>query len=441
MTIKKIAVIGLGKLGACHAAVMAYKGFNVIGADINREFVDKINRGEAPVFESGLQTLIDSCANRLKATTDVAFAVKNSDVTFVIVPTPSDEEGRFSMEYALKAAEKIGEGLKESEAKFPVVVMTSTVMPGDTKEKFVPTLEKFSGKKLNKDFGVCYSPEFIALGTVIRDMLSPDMILIGESNKHAGDIIQSIYKKSCDNKPHFARMNFVNAELTKISVNTYITTKISYANMLAQVCSKISGADSDVVLGAVGKDSRIGNKYLKGGLTFGGPCFPRDNIAFSKVAEDVDVDPIMARATDHMSHAHTRYVANMVEKHIDGKKKVAILGLSYKPNTPVVDVSPSLALAREIIKKGLEVFAYDPAAMDNAKNVLSNITYCKSMKETVSDADVVIVCTAWEEFLSLSPKDVKKDAVVIDCWRVLKREVWKDRVLVRLGVSEFSNYL
>jgi len=433
---KKIAVIGLGKLGACHAAVMAYKGFEVIGADINQNFVDAINNKKAPVIESGLQELISKSENRLKATTNVAEAVKNSEVTFVIVPTPSDEEGRFSMEYALKAANEIGKGLKESTAKYPVIVMTSTVMPGDTGSKFVPTLEKSSGKKINQDFGVCYSPEFIALGTVVRDMLNPDMILIGESNEKAGDIIQSIYEKSCDNKPYFARMNFVNAELTKISVNTYVTTKISYANMLAQVCSKIEGANSDVVLNAVGKDSRIGNKYLKGGLTFGGPCFPRDNIAFSKAAEDIGIDPIMAKATDQMNHCHTKFIADLVEKHIHGKTKVAILGLSYKPNTPVIDVSPSLALARELIKKDLQIFAYDPMAMENSKAVLSNIKYCQTMKECLSDANVIVICTTWEEFYKLTPQDVKQDAIIIDCWRILDQKLWKNnKNLIRLGVK------
>jgi UDPglucose 6-dehydrogenase len=432
---KKIAVIGLGKLGACHAAVMAYKGFEVVGADINQNFVDAINNGKAPVIENQLQDLIDKSGGRLKATTNVVEAVRNSEVIFVIVPTPSDEEGRFSMEYALKAAEKIGEGLKESKG-YPIVVMTSTVMPGDTGGKFVPVLEKASGKKMLKDFGVCYSPEFIALGSVVRDMLYPDMILIGQSDKKAGDIIQSIYEGSTENKPYFARMNFVNAELTKISVNTYVTTKISYANMLAQVCSKIPGADVDVVSNAVGQDSRIGIKYIKGGLAFGGPCFPRDNIAFGKVAEDVGIDPIMAKATDNMNHAHTKYIADLIETHLHGKKRVGVLGLSYKPNTPVIDVSPGIALVREITKKGLEVFAYDPLAMENAKKVISNINYCNSMAECLRGTDAIVICTSWPEFNSISPDDVGKDVAVIDCWRILDQEKWKNNSnLIRLGTK------
>ncbi len=433
----KIAVIGLGKLGSCHAAVMAFKGFEVIGADINQKFVDKINAGEAPVVETGLQELITNSGKRLSATTDVAKAVQHADVIFVIVPTPSDEEGRFSMEYALGAAQTIGEGLKTSTAKYPVVVMTSTVMPGDTGGKFAPTLEKFSGKKLGKDFGACYSPEFIALGSVVRDMLNPDMILIGESDKKSGDAIQSIYEKSCDNKPYFARMNFVNAELTKISVNSYITTKISYANTLAQICSKLSGANSDVVLEAVGKDSRIGNKYLKGGLAFGGPCFPRDNIAFSKVAQDVDVDSILAKAVDDANHYHTKFVANLVQKYAASKKKVGILGLSYKPQTPVIDVSPGIALARELLKSGLEIYAYDPLAMDNAKNTLPALKYCNSAKECIANSEIVFICTAWGEFAELTANDVaSKETTIVDCWRILKKDNWEGyKNMVKLGVG------
>ncbi len=434
----KIAVIGLGKLGSCHAAVMAYKGFEVVGADLNQKFVDKINSGIAPVIETGLQNLIDNCDKRLKATTKVSDAVKDSDVIFVIVPTPSDEEGRFSLNYSIDAAESIGEGLKTSTRPYPIVVMTSTVMPGDTGGKFVPAIEKFSGKKLGQHFGACYSPEFIALGSVVRDMLNPDMILIGESDKKSGDIIQSIYEKSCDNKPYFARMNFVNAELTKISVNSYVTTKISYANTLAQICSRIKGANSDTVLEAVGKDSRIGNKYLKGGLAFGGPCFPRDNIAFSKVAEDIGIDSILAKAVDSTNHYHTKFVASMVQQYANGKKKVGILGLSYKPQTPVIDVSPGIALARELLRHGLEVFAYDPMATENAKAVLSELKYCNNSKECIDNSEIIFICTAWPEFSKLKTQEISdKNLVIVDCWRILDNNEWKEYPnLVKLGVGQ-----
>src|SRR5262249_2828965 len=156
---------------------------------------------------------------------------------------------------------------------------TSTVMPGSTGGEIQAELERASGRKIGPDLGLAYNPEFIALGTVVRDMLRPDFILIGESDKQTGDLLEAIYERSCDNDPAIRRMSFVNAELTKISVNTYVTTKISYANMLAEMCDRLPGADVDVVSAAVGSDSRIGSKYIKGAIGYGGPCFPRDNKA------------------------------------------------------------------------------------------------------------------------------------------------------------------
>lgn len=428
----KISVIGLGKLGSCHAAVLAAKGYNVIGVDINEQFVAAINQGKAPVVEPDLQELISKNRERLTATTDTKEAISQTRASFVIVPTPSDSEGRFSMQYALTVAQAIGEGLRENN-EYHVVVMTSTVMPGDMESKFVPALEAASGKKAGKDFGVCYNPEFIALGSVVRNMLYPDMVLIGESDKKAGDFIQEIYESSVENQPHFARMNFVNAELTKISINTYITTKISYANMLGQVCSRLEGADASVVLNAVGSDSRIGVKYLRAGLSFGGPCFPRDNIAFTKVAEDIGLNPILPKATDAMNSYHTDFVAETIMKAMSsGTKKVAILGLAYKPNTPVIDVSPSIALARQLVANGIEVSAYDPLALENAKQELPNINYSSDFKTTIADADVIVVTLANDEFKTLTPSHIKPTAKLIDCCALFDHKVWGTN-LITLG--------
>jgi UDPglucose 6-dehydrogenase len=180
---------------------------------------------------------------------------------------------------------KIGKALARKNS-YHLVVLSSTVMPGAT-EKIRQMLEQTSGKRCGEEFGFCYNPEFIALGSVIRDMLNPDMLLIGESDERAGQILAGIYGNVCKSKPVVARMNFVNAELTKLSVNTYVTTKISYANMLAEICEKLPGADADVVTSALGLDSRIGRKYLKGALGYGGPCFPRDNVAFAALARSL----------------------------------------------------------------------------------------------------------------------------------------------------------
>src|SRR5687768_10090998 len=231
----KISVIGLGKLGSPLSAVLASKGFSIVGTDLHQPYVDSINAGQAPVDEPRLQELIEANRDRLRATMDAAAAVAKTDVTFIIVPTPSDDSGRFRNSHILTAMEAIGAGLRKKNG-YHVVVITSTVMPGSTGGEIRAALEVASGRRVGEQLGLCYNPEFIALGSVVRDMLSPDVILIGQSDVKAGDVLESIYDKACENKPVIQRMSFVNAELTKIAVNTFVTTKISYANMLAGLC-------------------------------------------------------------------------------------------------------------------------------------------------------------------------------------------------------------
>jgi UDPglucose 6-dehydrogenase len=242
-----------------------------------------IQEGRPPVKEPYLAEMIAANRERLSATENYEAAILSTEATFIIVPTPSEPDGTFTLRYVMSTAEKIGAALRKKQG-WHLVVLSSTVMPGSTGDRLLPALERHSGKKCGVDFGLCYNPEFIALGSVIRDMLKPDMILIGESDTRSGDILEKFYSGVCESNPQIQRMNFVNAELTKLSVNTFVTTKISYANMLAQVCETLPGADADVVTAALGCDSRIGPKYLKGALGYGGPCFPRDNVAFSALA-------------------------------------------------------------------------------------------------------------------------------------------------------------
>ena len=260
----KVCVIGLGKLGAPLSAVLASKGHEVIGVDRNPYFVDCINSGKAPVLEPQLQELIDASKGRLRATQSYDEAIPQTDISFVIVPTPSDETGVFTNAWVIDAVKSIGAALNGKD-HYHVVNITSTVMPGSTQGPIREALEAASGKTVGKDIGLCYNPEFIALGSVVRNMLYPDMILLGESDPRAGDVLEAVYKMSTENDPPVQRMNLINAEITKISVNTYVTTKISYANTLAELCEKLPGADVGVVTEALGKDTRIGRKYLSGG--------------------------------------------------------------------------------------------------------------------------------------------------------------------------------
>ncbi len=396
---------------------MAHKGHTVIGVDLNPAFVEALNEGRPPVNETGLEEMIRVNRERLTATLDYAEAIHSSDVTFIIVPTPSGPDGKFSMKYVLAAAEKIGAALRHKKS-WHLVSLCSTVMPGSTGGELLPALEAYSGKKCGVDFGLCYNPEFIALGSVIHDMLNPDMILIGESDERSGALLEEFYSGVCESGPRIQRMNFVNAELTKISVNTYVTTKISYANMLAEVCETIPGADVDTVTAAIGCDSRIGRKYLKGALGYGGPCFPRDNVAFSALARSNGAPALLAEATDQLNKRQVQRLAQLVTSRAAGRGTVGILGLSYKPNTEVVEESQGVALARQLLQSGARVSVFDPAATENARPQLPGAVFAASARECAGAADVLIVMTPWDEFRSLSAADLKQGVVLIDCWRL-----------------------
>jgi UDPglucose 6-dehydrogenase len=416
----KLSIIGLGKLGAPLSAVMAHKGHTIVGVDVNPVYVKAVNEGKAPVREPGLQEMIDANRARISATESYEDAILATDATFIIVPTPSESHGGFSLRYVVSAAERIGAALRKKKA-WHLVVLSSTVMPGSMDSTVRPVLEQSSGKTCCVDFGLCYNPEFIALGSVIRDMLKPDMILIGESDPRSGQILDDLYREVCESNPQIQRMNFVNAELTKLSVNTFVTTKISYANMLAQVCESLPGADVQVVTRAIGCDTRIGQKYLQGALGYGGPCFPRDNLAFAALARDHGAPALLAEATDQLNRRQVPRLAKMVMERLPEGGTAGVLGLSYKPGTEVIEESQGLALAKHLAQR-VSVVAYDPAAMDNARRELSGVEFASSPADCAAQADVLVITTPWPEFKTLTARDLKKGAAILDCWRILSRE-------------------
>ena len=422
----RISVIGLGKLGAPLAAVFASKGFRVIGTDLSRDYVDAINNGEAPVDEPRLQELISTSGALLTATLDLPGAVAATDVTFIIVPTPSDASGRFSNAAVLQALESVGAGIRRKDT-YHLVVVTSTVMPGSTGGEIRLALERHAGRQVGPALGLCYSPEFIALGSVVRDMLRPDMVLIGQSDTRAGDILAQLYETTCENRPVVQRMNFVNAELTKLAINTFVTNKISYANMLADICERLAGADVDVVTRAVGSDSRIGTKYLKGAIGYGGPCFPRDNVALSTLARSLGANALLAETTDAINRMQIERVLTAVESRFPGSGAIGILGLSYKPDTAVISESQGVFLLDRLLELGRHVVAYDPKALPAARQALrKSFDAAPSAAACVRAASLVVVMTPWPEFSQLD-KDVfarpGKRLTVIDCWRVLPTAV------------------
>lgn len=438
---ENISVIGLGKLGASMAAAFASQGFDVIGVDVIQQSIDRINSGCAPVQETGLDEMIAVNNERIRATLSHEDAVLNSDISFVIVPTPSDDKGSFSLQYAKWAFTEIGKALKKKSG-YHNVVLTSTVLPGSTRQALVPILERESGKMAGADFGVCYSPEFIALGSIINDFLNPDFTLIGELDDRCGSQLEELYSRVVANEAPSARMSLENAELAKISINTFVTTKITFANMLAEICEKIPGGDVDVVSNALGLDERIGRKYLTGSIGYGGPCFPRDNVALTYFADAIGVKAPLAETTDSMNRSIARKVADRIRPKLRNGATIAVLGLSYKPFSHVTEESQGVYVARQLAKGGFRVVAFDPLASEmDLDNIRRDIVVLDSVSECLAQSQAVLITTPDPAFKSLTAEDFANqwsEVLVFDFWRILAGELRdSDRIkYVGIGTSE-----
>lgn len=423
--IRRIAVAGLGKLGACIAATFAHRGFEVIGLEIDQAKVKAVNRRQAPVDEPMLPEIIAQAGSRLRATTQVSEAVEQSDATFFVPPTPSQPEGSFSNEYLLQALRSVAEAARARAKQRYVFVVNSTVTPGSCDAVFKPLLEDILQGRCGQDFGLCYNPEFIALGNVIRGLLEPDFVLIGESDPLSGALLEEVYKRFCLNAPPIERMSNLNAELAKICVNCAVTMKISFVNQLSAVCAKIPGADPGVILKAIGKDHRIGPDYLKPGLGYGGPCFPRDNRLFQYTARSVGVEASLAEATDKINEAVNSRLLQTVLTHSPGGP-VAVLGLAYKPFTNVIDCSPGIWLCQQLAERGCQVYAHDYAAIDSAATVLTNgrIRLVSDASELLHRPELrtFVLSTPWFSYRELFHSNLQAfepGTVVIDPWSLL----------------------
>jgi len=417
--VERISVYGLGKLGSTMLACFAHSGFQVIGMDINESFVEKINSGKSPIYEPGVGSLISGNKERISASTSSFQPAYDTDASFIIVPTPSLPDGSFTTQYVMEAAVGIAKAIKNKDT-YHLVVVTSTVMPGET-EKVRKYIEAISGKKCNKDFGICYNPDFIALGRIVSDFLNPDMILIGQSDEKAGDLLSGIHSRVVKSNPEIHRMSLWNAELSKIALNSYCTMKITFANVLGEICEKVHGGDAFKVSSAVGADSRVGKKYLKPGLGYGGPCFGRDNRAFAKIAHSLGVRSTLANTIDEINdYQKNGRVSDRVMSFLSRGDTVSVLGLTYKEDTTLVEESAALSTAVHMAANGVRVKVYDPAGMEEAKKVIGSLKmeFCESAHECIKDTKLCFVATPWSEFKKLSEKDFKKAGVqtVLDAW-------------------------
>ncbi len=394
-----ISVIGLGKLGLPFSVALASKGFQVIGVDIDETKIKALNNGIALISETDLQEMLIEFKESIFATSNYDYAFNNSDVTFVLVNTPSNLDGSFSTIQLEPVCQSIGKKIRYKN-KFHTVVIMSTVTPLTCEKKLIPILEKESRKKSGIDFGFCYVPEFIALGSAIHDFLYPDFVLIGESDPISGQIIEKVFKQFISSK--IFKTNIVNAEIAKIALNCFLTTKISYANTLGEICDKLHNANAEIVTSILALDHRICGSYFKPGLGYGGPCFPRDNKALIYLSKQLDCQYWLAEATEKVNEIQIDRVLKKVKDKLGKKGTVAILGLSYKPNTEIVEESQSLEIAKKLSELKYHVKVYDPQAMSEAKSVIGDsVIFCDSLHECLNNIDLYIITTPWKEFKNL----------------------------------------
>lgn len=414
-----VSVFGLGKLGGCMAACFAAKGLRVIGVDVDTRVVESFQAGSAPFFEPSLDETLRAGRDRFSATTDARKAVQQTDVTFIVVPTPSTSEGGFSLEYVLAAAHQVGEALREKNG-YHLIVLTSTVLPMACESEVIPAIEAASGKRVGAGFGFCYNPEFIALGSVVRDFLKPDFLLIGESDTAAGDLLEKSLLATVEDRPPVERMSLSNAEVTKIAINTFLTAKIAFANSLAEICERIPGGDVDAVTRAMGLDSRISPKYFRGGMPYGGPCFPRDSRALAFAMTQLGLEPALAQGVDAANTVHLEEIVLRVGSIADGP--VAVLGLAFKPGTAVLDASPGLAVATALMAEGLEVRCFDPlASFIDESQLPGGSRLTSDLSLAVQSADVIVVANADASLLdAVSLETIRHSGarVLLDCWRL-----------------------
>jgi UDPglucose 6-dehydrogenase len=414
----RLSVVGLGKLGSPLLAVLANAGYEVVGVDLNPFFVQQINAGIAPVVETQLQQYMDNANGKIRATTSYEDAILNSDLTFVIVPTPSKTDGSFSNNFILSAVSEISNALRKKDS-YHVINITSTVMPGSCEGEVLDLIEHISGKSIGQDIGLCYNPEFIALGSVIKNMEYPDMCLIGQYDQRSGDMLAEVYSRVCKNNPKYMRMSLVNAELTKISVNTFVTTKISYANMISDLCEKIPGASASVVCEAIGMDSRIGRKYITPGAPFGGPCFPRDNQAYVGLAKALGANSELAVATKNINDYRINKLVDLIDS-ISSGDGVGFLGASYKVGTPIIEESAAIRVIDDLLNKSNIVYVYDElSGASLAERYGGVVTVVKSISELFTLVNtVVLTLENGSSILSMATQNLPRMSGknLIECW-------------------------
>ena len=418
----QVAIIGTGYVGLVSGTCFADFGHHVTCVDKDQDKISALSRGEMPILEPGLNELVASNVKgkRLSFTTDLAAAVAAADIALIAVGTPSRRgDGHADLCYVYVAARDIASALDG----FTVVVIKSTVPVGTADE-----VERIIREaRPDADFAVASNPEFLREGAAIRDFKLPDRIVVGTAEKRARDVLSELYRPLYLNQAPILYTERRTAELIKYAANAFLATKITFINEVAELCEKV-GADVQVVARGIGLDNRIGSKFLHAGPGYGGSCFPKDAAALVKIGQDFDapqriVETVVA-VNENRKRAMARKVAAVLGGSLRGRT-IAVLGLTFKPNTDDMREAPSIALITAFSDMGAKVRAFDPAGMEQAKILIPNITYCEDPYSCAEDADVLVIVTEWEQFRALDLRQLKqvmKQPVIVDLRNIYRHD-------------------
>ena len=395
-----IAIVGTGYVGLVSGACFADTGALVTCVDVDTQKIERLQRGDIPIYEPGLDELVlkNIRAGRLRFTTSLAEVLNEQQIVFSAVGTPPDEDGSAALSYVLQVARTIGENLQ----KYIVVVTKSTVPVGTARQVRETIQGELNRRGVEIDFDVASNPEFLKEGNAIKDFMSPDRVVVGVESEKARSLLTRLYKPFLLNNFRVIFMDIPSAEMTKYAANSMLATRISFMNDIANLCELV-GADVDMVRAGIGSDTRIGRKFLYAGCGYGGSCFPKDVKALIKTADDAGYSMEVLKAVERVNRQQKSILFTKLQAAFQGEslagKTVAVWGLSFKPETDDMRESTALVMIDHLIKASCHVKVYDPVAMDECRRRLGNaIAYGRDMYDVVLDADALLLITEWKEF-------------------------------------------
>lgn len=394
-----IAIVGTGYVGLVSGACFAEMGVEVTCVDIDSKKIERLMQGEIPIYEPGLDDLVrrNASAGRLHFTTDLAACIDDVEVVFSAVGTPPDEDGSADLSYVLDVARTFGRNIK----KYTILVTKSTVPVGTAQKVKAVIREELDRRGETVEFEVASNPEFLKEGAAIKDFMSPDRVVVGVESDRAREVMTKLYRPFLINNFRVIFMDIPSAEMTKYAANAMLATRISFMNDIANVCELV-GADVNMVRRGIGSDARIGSKFLYPGCGYGGSCFPKDVKALIKTASQHGYNMRVLNAVEEVNERQKNILFEKFSRHFNGDiagRKVALWGLSFKPETDDMREAPALVLIDSLLRAGCTVCAYDPVAMDECRRRIGDsISYGTSIYDTVLDADAIFLVTEWKEF-------------------------------------------